>query len=172
MSLPTLMPAVEALVVLYREHFNRDAGELWIKRVTAAPPEAVNEWPWLYWTVEDGDCGLLTFRTALNALPQRPRAFGATSDATVTRPKLDVTHRLKAQLLVTPRRDLLRDELVTRPFVEPFLILAAENITLGGLAEHCYVTGYRYGVFQAGRVAEKTVEFLGIEFNFELKCIL
>jgi len=158
---------VGLLVTLYREHFNRDAGDLGIKRVTANVPEVVGEWPWLYWVVDEGDVELLTFDAALEGVARRRRPLPTFAPRAVRRPKVLMTHRFKAQLLVQPRRDLVADEARVRPFIAPFVLLMAENLELGGRLAYCKVTGYRYGVIEHGRVDDRAVQFAGVEFMFE-----
>jgi hypothetical protein len=164
---------IERLSDIYREHFNRGAGDLRIKRVTETVPEAATEWPWLYFVLDEGDVALKTFADDLPATPRRFRSittFG--SPDTERRPKLDVTHRFKAQLLVRPRRDLVEDEAKVRPFIEPLVKVAVENLDLGGLVQYCRPTGYRYGVLTLGRVEERATEYVGLEIMFEAQEIV
>jgi len=161
---------IGALGDVYADHFHRGAGDLWIKRVTETVPEVVTEWPWLFFVCDEGDVELMTFASDLPATPRRRqttiKAFGQAAE-TERRPKLQVTHRFKAQLLVRPRRDLAEDETLVRPFIEPVLKVTAENLDLGETVGHCKPTGYKYGVFSVGKVDERAVEFIGIEFSYE-----
>lgn len=164
---------IELLADVYREHFNRGAGDLRIKRVTENVPEAAAEWPWLYFVIEGGDVALKTFAADLPATPRRrrPLAFGAAS-VEERRPKLDVTHKFKAQLLVRPRRDLVEDETKVRPFIQPLITVAAENIDLNGTVQYCKPTGYKYGALSLGRFEERATEFVGVEVFFEAQEIV
>jgi len=160
---------IQALADIYSDHFNRQAGDLWIKRVTTNVPEAVAEYPWLYFVIDGGDVTLKTFASELPGTPRRRRplaAFGSTPDD-VRRPKLDVIHTFKAQLLVRPRRDLVEDEAQVRPFIEPLIKVAAENLKLGGIVQYCKPIKYTYGVLTLGRVEGRGVDFVGIELSFE-----
>lgn len=161
---------IEDLAAVYREHFSRQAGDLWIKRVTENVPEAVAEWPWMYFVIQNGDVELKTFASDLPGTPRRRTsvvAFGGSPPDDVRRPKIDLTHRFKLQLLVRPRRDLVEDEAAVRPFVEPLITVAAENLTLDDSVEYCKPTGYTYGVLTLGRVDGRAVDFVGIELEFE-----
>ena len=88
---------IETLAEVYRETFDRAAGDLWLKRVTANVPEAVNEWPWMYFVADAGEVAGLTLPSACDA---------AVGTGTVRRRALQVVHRFKGQLLVQPRRKL------------------------------------------------------------------
>jgi hypothetical protein len=160
MALPDI---IDALVDVYAAHYTATAGDQRIKRVTATVPEAVVEWPWLYFVCERGDVELLTFDTTKAGTP---RTFGG-APADVLRPNLLVTHHFKSQLLVRPRRDLVEDESLVRPFIQSMLTLTTENIELGGLVKRCSITRYRYGAFPLGQVNQKPVEFIGLEFEYE-----
>lgn len=163
---------IKALGTVYENHFHRGAGDLWIKRVTGTVPEVVTEWPWMFFVCEEGDVELMTFASDLTKTPRRRqttiRAFGQAAE-TERRPKLSVTHRFKAQLLVRPRRDLAEDEAQVRPFIEPVLKVTVENLDLAGTVEYCKPTGYTYGVFAIGKLDERAVEFIGVEFHYEAK---
>lgn len=160
---------LDAMVDVYKSHFVK-ASDNYIKRVTATVPESVDEWPWLYFVCDAGDVELMTFSDDLDETPQR-RTFGKPT-TTVRRPKLTVTHRFKAQLLVRPRRDLAEDETQVRPFIEPIILVTTENIELGGLVKYVKPTGYKYGMMAMGRVAEKPIEYIGVEFFYEAKEIV
>lgn len=173
-ELPSFERVAEALEGVFAEHFNREAGDMRIKRVTRAPPENISEWPWMFWTADEGDVDLMTFAETLQDVPRRriKRTFGAEPVSTTRRPKLEVTHRFKGQLFVKPRQDLSKDEAACRPFIEPVMILMAENNTLGGLVKRCFVTGYKYGILKFGALDERAREFIGIDFAFEAVVIL
>jgi hypothetical protein len=155
---------IGALVSVYQAHFTKSAGDQRIKRVTATVPEAVGEWPWLYFVCQSGDVEYLTFVDP--AKTATPRAFGAAPSVS-PRPNLSVTHQFKAQLLVRPRRDLVEDETLVRPFIQPVITLTAEHCELGGLAKYCKILRYKYGAFPLGQVEQKPVEYLGLEFEYE-----
>lgn len=167
--------AIETIIAdlagIYREHFNLSAGDMRIKQVTENVPEKVTEWPHLFFVMGDGDSELMTFSSDVPKTRRRRQSlpvFGsAPDDETVRRPKVQLTHRFKAQLLVRPRRDLVEDESAARPFVQRVITLTAEHLDLDGSVEHCKPTGYLYGKFELGTVGEKVVEFIGIEFTFE-----
>jgi hypothetical protein len=159
-----LQDIIDELVDVYAAHFTASAGDQRIKRVTATVPEAVAEWPWLYFVAQSGDVGLMTF--ADPSAPGTPKAFGGVV-ANVLRPNLMVTHRFKSQLLVRPRRDLMEDEAQVRPFIQPVITLTIENIELGGLVKHCKIVSYKYGIFTLGQIEQKPVEFIGLEFEYE-----
>jgi hypothetical protein len=169
---------IDGLVTVYENYFNKSAGDLWIKRITSTVPEAVTEWPWMYFVLEDGDVALMTFAADVAKTRRRAQSltvFGADTGETVRRPKVDVTHRFKAQLLVRPRRDLLEDETLVRPFIQPMSTVTAEHLNLSGAlgdGEYCKMTGYRYGKFELGRLNERAEEFIGVEFSYEAKEIV
>lgn len=173
-DLVTFERVAEALADLYAGHFSREAGEMRIRRVTAMPPESVNEVPWLFFVADEGTVETMTFKTSLEDVPRRRRAltFGSEAVTYSTRPHLQVTHRFKAQLLVKVRQDLALDEAAARPFIEPLLLVCAQDPTLGGLVERCFPTGYRYGVLPFGRVEERAREFMGVEVLFEAVVVL
>jgi hypothetical protein len=157
---------IDELVDDYIERFPRNLGELWIKRVTSNVPEMVVEWPWLFFVLGDGDVSLFTLRTSLDLAPTR-----ATIPATVQRNRLKIVHRFRAQLLVRPRRDLVEDEAAVRPFITPLLQVAAEDRhgeAWPGLID-LRPTGYKYGVFDLGRLDDKVIQFIGVEINFEAR---
>ena len=106
----------------YKERFPQSLGDLWIKRVTPTVPEAITEWPWLYFVVGDGDVTDLTYGAVQDVAPTR-----ALVPPHVIRNHLLIVHRFKAQLLVRPRRDLVEDETLVRPFITPLLQVAAEK---------------------------------------------
>jgi hypothetical protein len=157
---------IDALVDDYKERFPRNLGELWIKRVTSNVPEAVTEWPWMYFVIGDGDVSLMTFRTGLDMAPTRAKI-----PTTVQRNRIQIVHRFRAQLLVRPRRDLVEDEAAVRLFITPLLQVAAEDrhgADWPGLID-LRPTGYKYGVFDLGRLDDKAVQFIGVEINFEAR---
>lgn len=161
---------IDAMVELYEDHFTRSSGDLRILRVTPHVPEAVTEWPWLFFVVGDGDVELMTFAADVAETPKRRQAlavFG--SSGTTKRPKVQMVHRFKAQLLVKPRRDLSEDEALVRPFVQPVITLMAEHLEVASGVEYCKPTGYRYGVFPVGKLEERAVEFVGLEIDFEAR---
>ena len=159
---------IESLAAVYRAHFNRQAGDLHIKRVTENVPEAVTAWPWLFFVVESGEVAVKTFARDLPGTPRRRRAvaFGSTP-ADVRRPKIDLLHRFKLQLVVCPRRDLAIDETRVRIFIEPLITVAVENLDQGGAVQYCRPTSYRYGVLTLGQVSGQAVDFAGVELSFE-----
>jgi len=160
---------VEELATVYREHFDRGAGDLRIKRVTENVPEAVTEWPWLYFVIEEGDVDILNFAADTEATPKRRNPLPGDAVGIVRRNAVEVVHRFKAQLCVRPRRDLVEDESAVRPFIQPLVTLALENLKLGGLVLYCKPTGYRYGMLALGQVEGRAVEFVGLEMFFSAK---
>lgn len=164
---------IDALVTKFEDHFTRQSGDLRIKRVTSHVPEAVTEWPWMYFVVGDGDVALMTFSDDITQTAKRRQSLAAFgSSGTVHRPKAEITHRFKAQLLVRPRRDLTEDESLVRPFIQLLITLPMEALTLGLAIEYCKPTGYRYGVFSVGQIDERAVDFIGVEVDFEAKEIV
>jgi hypothetical protein len=156
---------LDALVSVYQSEFTKAAGDLYIKRVTATVPEAAVEWPWLYFVCDSGDIALMTFSDDLEGTHVR-RTFGSASIK--RRPKTQVMHHFRGQLLVRPRSDLATDEALIRPFIQPMITLTVENIELGGIVQYVKPMRYRYGKFALG-IAEKAIEFIGLEFEYEAK---
>lgn len=165
----------EALADVYREAFVRRESDVRMKRVEARAPESVDEYPYFYFVADTGVVEMMTFATDLERIPHRrrsPLTFGAELAGDVRRPKALVTHRFKGQLLVTPRRDMPKDEALARPFIEPVILVCAENVELGERVKYVRVTNYRYGILPFGKIEDRAIEFLGIEFDFEAQVIL
>lgn len=151
---------IESLADVYRESFTcheKNEG-LWIKRVTVTVPEAVVEWPWLYFIADAGEVRGLTLPSPHDA------TFG---DETVRRRNLQVKHQFKAQLLVRPRRDLGADEAAARKFLQPVLTVTDENFRLGGVALSVQVISYNYGLLTFGQTDQRATEYIGIEFVYQ-----
>ena len=149
---------IEELAVCYREHFNRQAGDLRIKRVTENVPEAVTEWPWMYFIPDVGDVEGRTLPSSHDA---------SLGDGTATRRGFKVTHQFKAQLLVRPRRNLLRGEEITRQFLQPIITVTDENYQLSGVVLGIQVTSYDYGVLALGRFNQRETQYIGAEFVYQ-----
>jgi len=161
---------IDAMAELYEDYFTRSSGDLQIKRVTSHVPEVVTEWPWMFFVIEDGDVDLMTFAADVAETPKRRQSlsvFG--SSGTTKRPKVQMTHRFKSQLLVRPRRDLSEDESLVRPFIQPVITLIVENLEVASGVEYCKPTKYRYGVFSVGKLNERDVQFVGLEVDFEAR---
>jgi hypothetical protein len=164
----TISAVIEALVGIYRRGFSQNAGARQIKGVEPARPENVTSWPILYFALNEFRVVDGAFAAALPSVQPNPRplAFGQMRYETKSRRSQLIDHEFVGQLLVTPRRNLPQDDLLARQFVDVMIPFQAENATLGGLVEKCFITGGRFGIFTIGTVADIQKEFLGIEFNF------
>ena len=154
---------VAALATVYRETFDRAAGGLWIKRITETVPEAVNEWPSLYFIADAGEVTGLTLPSACDA---------AVGTGTVHRRGLQVVHRFKGQLLVQPRRNLQQADTAARPFVQAMIHVTEENYRLGRTVLGVQVVSYDYGVLTFGQVEQRAVEYIGCEFVYEAREVI
>lgn len=150
------------LVEAYQTRFPAMMGELHLKRVTASPPEAVTEWPWMYFVLSEGEASFLAYAALRDLAPTR-----AAMPPEVRRNPLDLAHHFKAQVLVRPRRDVVEDDRIARLFITPLLQVAAE-IRTGAQLIDVRPTGYRYGVLPFGAL-DKPVEFMGIELYFDAR---
>jgi hypothetical protein len=154
---------VQALADVYRETFDRTAGDLWIKRVTACVPESVNEWPWLYFVLDTGEVTGLTLPSSCDA---------AVGTGTVRRRGYKVVHRFKGQLLVQPRRNLQQADTAARPFVQAVIRVTEENYRLARTVLGVQVVSYSYGVLTFGQVDQRAVEYIGVEFVYEAREVI
>jgi len=85
---------------------------------------------------------------------------------------LQVVHKFKGQLLVQPRRHLQQAEVATRTFIQAVIHVTEENYRLGRTVLGMQVVSYDYGVLTLGQVDQRAVEYIGVEFVYEVREVI